>query len=176
MAEKGERTKKQERIDAEVLELEEKVVFLNRVAKVVKGGRNFRFSALVVVGDENGHVGVGMGKSIEIPEAIKKGIEDAKKNMVSVAIVGTTVPHEIYGRFGTGKVLIMPAKEGTGVIAGGPARAVLELAGLKDVRAKSLGSNNPRNMVNATIEGLNSLKTVEEIAKLRGKKVEELLG
>ena len=176
MAEKGERTKKQERIDAEVLELEEKVVFLNRVAKVVKGGRNFRFSALVVVGDENGHVGVGTGKSIEIPEAIKKGIEDAKKNMVSVAIVGTTVPHEIYGRFGTGKVLIMPAKEGTGVIAGGPARAVLELAGLKDVRAKSLGSNNPRNMVNATIEGLNSLKTVEEIAKLRGKKVEELLG
>lgn len=176
MAEKGERTKKQERIDAEVLELEEKVVFLNRVAKVVKGGRNFRFSALVVVGDENGHVGVGTGKSIEIPEAIKKGIEDAKKNMVSVAIVGTTVPHEIYGRFGTGKVLIMPAKEGTGVIAGGPARAVLELAGLKDVRAKSLGSNNPRNMVNATINGLASLRTAEDIAKLRGKTVEEILG
>ena len=176
MAEKGERTKKQERIDAEVLELEEKVVFLNRVAKVVKGGRNFRFSALVVVGDENGHVGVGMGKSIEIPEAIKKGIEDAKKNMVSVAIVGTTVPHEIYGKFGTGKVLIMPAKEGTGVIAGGPARAVLELAGLKDVRAKSLGSNNPRNMVNATINGLANLRTAEDIARLRGKTVEEILG
>ena len=139
------------RIDPSTLDLKEKVVFINRVTKVVKGGRNFRFSALVVVGDENGHVGVGMGKSIEIPEAIKKGIEDAKKNMVSVAIVGTTVPHEIYGKFGTGKVLIMPAKEGTGVIAGGPARAVLELAGLKDVRAKSLGSNNPRNMVNATI-------------------------
>lgn len=117
-----------------------------------------------------------MGKSIEIPEAIKKGIEDAKKNMVSVAIVGTTVPHEIYGKFGTGKVLIMPAKEGTGVIAGGPARAVLELAGLKDVRAKSLGSNNPRNMVNATINGLASLRTAEEIAKLRGKTVEEILG
>lgn len=117
-----------------------------------------------------------MGKSIEIPEAIKKGIEDAKKNMVSVAIVGTTVPHEIYGKFGTGKVLIMPAKEGTGVIAGGPARAVLELAGLKDVRAKSLGSNNPRNMVNATINGLASLRTAEEIARLRGKSVEEILG
>ena len=164
------------RIDPSTLDLKEKVVFINRVTKVVKGGRNFRFSALVVVGDENGHVGVGMGKSIEIPEAIKKGIEDAKKNMVSVAIVGTTVPHEIYGKFGTGKVLIMPAKEGTGVIAGGPARAVLELAGLKDVRAKSLGSNNPRNMVNATIEGLKSLKTAEQVAALRGKKVEDLLG
>lgn len=164
------------RIDPSTLDLKEKVVFINRVTKVVKGGRNFRFSALVVVGDENGHVGVGMGKSIEIPEAIKKGIEDAKKNMVSVAIVGTTVPHEIYGKFGTGKVLIMPAKEGTGVIAGGPARAVLELAGLKDVRAKSLGSNNPRNMVNATINGLASLRTAEEIARLRGKSVEEILG
>ena len=148
------------RIDPSTLDLKEKVVYINRVTKVVKGGRNFRFSALVVVGDENGHVGVGTGKSIEIPEAIKKGIEDAKKNMVSVAIVGTTVPHEIYGKFGTGKVLIMPAKEGTGVIAGGPARAVLELAGLKDVRAKSLGSNNPRNMVNATINGLASLRTI----------------
>ena len=156
------------RVDPSKLEdLKEKVVFINRVTKVVKGGRNFRFSALVVVGDENGHVGVGMGKSIEIPEAIKKGIEDAKKNMVSVAIVGTTVPHEIYGKFGTGKVLIMPAKEGTGVIAGGPARAVLELAGLKDVRAKSLGSNNPRNMVNATINGLASLRTAEDIAKAK---------
>ena len=157
------------RVDPSKLEdLKEKVVFINRVTKVVKGGRNFRFSALVVVGDENGHVGVGMGKSIEIPVAIKKGIEDAKKNMVEVAIVGTTVPHEIYGTFGTGKVLIMPAKEGTGVIAGGPARTVLELAGLKDVRAKSLGSNNPRNMVNATINGLADLRTAEEIAKLRG--------
>lgn len=165
------------RIDPNTLgDLKEKVVFINRVTKVVKGGRNFRFSALVVVGDENGHVGVGMGKSIEIPVAIRKGIEDAKKNMVSVAMVGTTIPHEIYGVFGTGKVLIMPATEGSGVIAGGPARAVLELAGVKDVRAKSLGSNNPRNMVNATINGLSNLRTAEDIAKLRGKSVEEILG
>ena len=164
------------RIDPSQLDLKEKVVYINRVTKVGKGGRNFRFSALVVVGDENGHVGVGMGKSIEIPVAIKKGIEDAKKNLVKVSMVGTTVPHEIYGTFGTGKVLIMPAKEGTGVIAGGPARAVLELAGLKDVRAKSLGSNNPRNMVNATINGLANLRTAEDIAKLRGKSVEEILG
>ena len=165
------------RIDPNTLgDLKEKVVFINRVTKVVKGGRNFRFSALVVVGDENGHVGVGMGKSIEIPVAIRKGIEDAKKNMVKVAMVGTSIPHEIYGEFGKGKVLIMPAKEGTGVIAGGPARSVLELAGIKDVRAKSLGSNNPRNMVNATINGLANLRTAEEIAKLRGKSVEEILG
>ena len=164
------------RIDPSTLDLKEKVVSISRVTKVVKGGRNFRFSALVVVGDENGHVGVGTGKSIEIPEAIRKGIEDAKKNLVEVSIVGTTVPHEIHGKFGTGDVLIMPATEGTGVIAGGPARSVLELAGLKDVRAKSLGSNNPRNMVNATIEGLKSLRTAEDIAKLRGKKVEDLLG
>ena len=165
------------RIDPNTLgDLKEKVVYINRVTKVVKGGRNFRFSALVVVGDENGHVGVGMGKSIEIPVAIRKGIEDAKKNMVKVAMVGTSIPHEIYGEFGKGKVLIMPAKEGTGVIAGGPARSVLELAGIKDVRAKSLGSNNPRNMVNATINGLANLRTAEEIAKLRGKSVEEILG
>ena len=164
------------RIDPSQLDLKEKVVYINRVTKVVKGGRNFRFSALVVVGDENGHVGVGMGKSIEIPVAIKKGIEDAKKNLVEVAIVGNTIPHEIHGKFGTADVLIMPAKEGTGVIAGGPARAVLELAGLKDVRAKSLGSNNPNNMVNATINGLANLRTAEEIAKLRGKSVEEILG
>ena len=163
-------------IDARQLDLQEKVVEVRRVTKVVKGGRNFRFSALVVVGDENGHVGVGMGKSIEIPVAIRKGIEDAKKNLVEVAMVGTTIPHEIYGMFGTGKVLIMPAKEGTGVIAGGPARSVLELAGIKDVRAKSLGSNNPRNMVNATINGLANLRTAEDIAKLRGKSVEEILG
>ena len=164
------------RIDPSQLDLKEKVVYINRVTKVGKGRRNIRFSALVVVGDENGHVGVGMGKSIEIPVAIKKGIEDAKKNLVKVSMVGTTVPHEIYGTFGTGKVLIMPAKEGTGVIAGGPARAVLELAGLKDFRAKSLGSNNPRNMVNATINGLANLRTAEDIAKLRGKSVEEILG
>ena len=164
------------RIDPSTLDLKEKVVNINRVTKVVKGGRNFRFAALVVVGDENGHVGVGMGKSIEIPEAIKKGIEDAKKNLVEGSIVGTTVPHEIHGKFGTGDVLIMPATEGTGVIAGGPARIVLELAGIKDVRAKSLGSNNPNNMVKATINGLANLRTAEEIAKLRGKSVEEIIG
>lgn len=164
------------RIDPSTLDLKEKVVNINRVTKVVKGGRNFRFAALVVVGDENGHVGVGMGKSIEIPEAIKKGIEDAKKNLVSVSMVETTIPHQIHGKFGTGDVLIMPAKEGTGVIAGGPARIVLELAGIKDVRAKSLGSNNPNNMVKATINGLANLRTAEEIAKLRGKSVEEILG
>ncbi|MFA9398206.1 MAG: 30S ribosomal protein S5 [Clostridiaceae bacterium] len=164
------------RIDPSTLDLKEKVVFINRVAKVVKGGRNFRFTALVVVGDENGHVGVGTGKSIEIPVAIRKGIEDAKKNLIEVQTVGTTIPHAINGEFGTGNVLIMPALEGTGVIAGGPARSVLELAGIKDVRAKSLGSNNPRNMVNATIDGLSKLRTVESIAKLRGKTVDEILG
>ncbi|MGL4572087.1 MAG: 30S ribosomal protein S5 [Clostridium sp.] len=164
------------RIDPSTLDLKEKVVNINRVTKVVKGGRNFRFAALVVVGDENGHVGVGMGKSIEIPEAIRKGIEDAKKNLVEVSMVDTTIPHQIHGKFGTGDVLIMPAKEGTGVIAGGPARIVLELAGVKDVRAKSLGSNNPNNMVKATINGLANLRTAEEIAKLRGKSVEEILG
>ena len=163
-------------IDASKLDLKEKVVAINRVAKVVKGGRNFRFSAIVVVGDLNGYVGVGTGKSVEIPEAIRKGIEDAKKNLVKVALVGTTIPHEVIGVSGSGKVLLMPAKEGTGVIAGGPARAVLELAGIKDIRTKSLRSNNPRNMVNATIVGLASLKTVEEVAKLRGKTVEEILG
>ena len=165
------------RIDPNTLgDLKEKVVFINRVTKVVKGGRNFRFSALVVVGDENGHVGVGMGKSIEIPVAIRKGIEDAKKNMVSVAMLGSTIPHQINGVFGTGNVLLMPAKQGSGVIAGGPARSVLELAGIKDVRAKSLGSNNPRNMVNATINGLSNLRTAEDIAKLRGKSAAEILG
>jgi len=164
------------RIDPSTLNLKEKVVHINRVAKVVKGGRNFRFSVLVVVGDEAGHVGVGTGKSIEIPEAIRKAIEDAKKNIVEVKTVGTTVPHDIIGKFGKGEVLIMIAKEGTGVIAGGPVRAVLELAGLKDVRAKSKGSNNPTNMINATIDGLARLRTVEDIAKLRGKTVEEILG
>ncbi|MEA4846212.1 MAG: 30S ribosomal protein S5 [Clostridiaceae bacterium] len=163
-------------IDASKLDLKEKVVAINRVAKVVKGGRNFRFSAIVVVGDLNGYVGVGTGKSVEIPEAIRKGIEDAKKNLIKVSIVGTTIPHEVIGVSGAGRVLLMPAEEGTGVIAGGPARAVLELAGIKDIRTKSLRSNNPRNMVNATIEGLASLKTVEDVAKLRGKVVEEILG
>ena len=164
------------RIDPSTLDLKEKVVHIGRVTKVVKGGRNFRFAALVVVGDENGHVGVGMGKSIEIPEAIRKGVEDAKKNLVSVTIDGTTVPHQINGIFGTGKVVIMPAAEGTGIIAGGPARVVLELAGFKDVRAKSLGSNNPSNMVKATINGLASLRSAETIAALRGKSVEEIIG
>jgi small subunit ribosomal protein S5 len=164
------------RIDLSNLDLKEKVVNINRVAKVVKGGRNFRFTALVVVGDENGHVGVGTGKAAEIPDAIRKGIEDAKKNLVEVAIVENTIPHRIQGIFGTGKVLIMPASEGTGVIAGGPVRAVLELAGIKDVRAKSLGSNNPKNMVSATINGLANLRTSEQVAKLRGKTVEEILG
>lgn len=163
-------------IDVSQLELQEKVVEIRRVTKVVKGGRNFRFAALVVVGDENGHVGIGAGKAMEVPDAIKKAVEDAKKNLIVVPMVGTTIPHEVHGHFGAGKILIMPAKEGTGTIAGGPARAVLELAGLKDVRAKSLGTNNPRNMVNATIEGLKSLKTAEDIAKLRGKSVEEFLG
>ncbi len=164
------------RIDPSTLDLKEKVVHIGRVTKVVKGGRNFRFAALVVVGDENGHVGVGMGKSIEIPEAIRNGVEDAKKNLVSVTIDGTTVPHQINGIFGTGKVVIMPAAEGTGIIAGGPARVVLELAGFKDVRAKSLGSNNPSNMVKATINGLASLRSAETIAALRGKTVEEIIG
>ncbi len=164
------------RIDASTLNLKEKVVHINRVTKVVKGGRNFRFSALVVVGDENGHVGVGIGKSIEIPEAIRKGIDDAKKNLVKVPVVETSVPHDITGVFGKGKIYIMSALEGTGVIAGGPARAVLELAGYKNVRAKSIGSNNPRNMVNATINGLSRLRTAEEIAELRGKTVNEIYG
>ena len=163
-------------IDARQLDLQEKVVEVRRVTKVVKGGRNFRFAALVVVGDENGHVGIGSGKAMEVPDAIRKAVEDAKKNLIKVPMVGTTIPHEVIGHFGAGRIIIMPAQEGTGVIAGGAARDLLELAGLKDVRAKCLGSRNPRNMVNATIEGLKSLKTAEQVAALRGKKVEDLLG
>ena len=157
-------------------EFKEKLVAVNRVTKVVKGGRNFRFSALVVVGDEKGRVGCGMGKATEIPEAIRKAVEDAKKQLVHVSMRDTTIPHESVGYYGTGKVLLLPAPEGTGVIAGGPARAVLELCGIKDIRTKSFGTNNPINMVKATLEGLRQLKSAEEVAKLRGKTVEELLG
>ena len=156
-------------------ELKEKVVAINRVAKVVKGGRTFRFSAVVVVGDENGHVGVGNGKASEVPDAIKKAIEDAKKNLVEVPVENTTIPHEYVGKFGSANVLLKPAEEGTGIIAGGSVRPVLELAGYKNIRTKILGTNNPRNVVYATIEGLKAMQTVESVAKKRGKRVDEII-
>ena len=168
---------RQERIDANSLELNEKVVSIKRVTKVVKGGRNMRFTALVVVGDGNGHVGAGLGKATEIPEAIRKGKEDAAKNLISVALdENDSVTHDYIGKFGGASVLLKKAQEGTGVIAGGPARAVIEMAGIKNIRTKSLGSNNKQNVVLATIEGLRQIKTPEEVAKLRGKSVEEIFG
>ena len=166
-----------DRIDASQLELTEKVVTIKRVTKVVKGGRNFRFTALVVVGDRNGHVGAGLGKAAEIPEAIRKGKEDAMKNLISVALnENNSIPHDYVGNFGSASVLLKKAPKGTGVIAGGPARAVIELAGIKNIGTKSLGSNNKQNVVLATIEGLKELKAPEKVAKLRGKSVEEILG
>ena len=157
-------------------ECQEKMVSINRVSKTVKGGRNMRFAALVVVGDGKGRVGCGIGKATEIPEAARKAAEDAKKHLVHVSLKGTSIPHEMVGRYGTGEVVLLPAPEGTGVIAGGPARAVLELCGVKDIRTKSYGSNNPINMVKATIQGLAALRNADEVAALRGKTVEEILG
>ena len=164
-----------EKIDPKTLDLKEKLVSMNRVAKTVKGGRNMRMAALVVVGDGNGYVGVGLGKAVEFQEAIRKATEDAKKNLIHISLCGTTIPHEVLGKYGKGSVLLMPAPEGTGVIAGGSVRAVLEAAGVKDIRTKSYGSNNPANCVKATLQGLASLRTAEEFARLRGKTTEEIL-
>lgn len=164
------------KIDASTMELSEKVVAINRVSKTVKGGRIFKFAALVVVGDGNGTVGFGMGKSGEVPDAIRKGIEDAKKNLIKVSLKGTTIPHEIIGAFGAGRVLMKPAAPGTGVIAGGPVRAVIEMAGIKDIRTKSLRSNNACNVVRATINGLAQCRSAKEVAEIRGKSIKEILG
>ena len=164
------------RFEREPSEYIEKLVSLNRVSKTVKGGRIFKFAALMVVGDGKGKVGFGLGKAAEVPEAIRKGIEDAKKNMVNVTMSGTTIPHEVIGEFGAGRVLLKPAAPGTGIIAGGPVRAVMEATGVKDIRAKCLRSNNPQNVVSATFEGLKSLRGPEEVARIRGKSVEEIVG
>ena len=164
------------RFEREPSEFVEKLVSLNRVSKTVKGGRVMKFAALMVVGDEKGRVGFGTGKAAEVPEAIRKGIEDAKKNMINVSLSGTTIPHEVIGEFGAGRVLMKPASAGTGIIAGGPVRAVMEAAGIKDIRSKCLRSNNPNNVVNATFEGLKALRTPEEVARTRGKSVEDILG
>ena len=164
------------RFEREPSEFVEKLVYLNRVSKTVKGGRVNKFSALMVVGDEKGRVGFGLGKAAEVPEAIRKGIEDAKKNMITVTLSGTTIPHEVIGEFGAGRVLMKPAAPGTGVIAGGPVRAVMEAIGIKDIRTKCLRSNNPQNVVSATFEGLKALRTPEEVARVRGKSVGEILG
>ncbi len=164
------------KIDASTLDLKENLVSLNRVSKTVKGGRIFKFAALVVVGDGNGIIGVGLGKSSEVPDAIRKGIEDAKKNLIKVSLKGTTIPHEIIGQFGAARVLMRPAPQGTGCIAGGPVRAVLEAAGIKDIRTKSLRSNNACNVVQATFQGLGALRDIEQVAAIRGKSVKEILG
>lgn len=164
------------KFEKEQSEYSEKLVSLNRVSKTVKGGRIMKFAALMVVGDEKGNVGFGTGKAAEVPEAIRKGIEDAKKNMIRVSVSGTTIPHEVIGEFGAGRVMLKPAAEGTGIIAGGPVRAVMEAAGIKDIRAKCLRSNNPQNVVAATFEGLKSLRGPAEVARIRGKSVEEIVG